>query len=98
VIAVTRFRLREGVGEDDFRATDARYQMEFAYRQPGLVRRTTASSEDGAWLVIDLWRTQDDADGSRRRAADDPVARAHAAMMDPESVETADYLELDART
>jgi hypothetical protein len=97
VIAVTRFRLREGVDEGDFRATDARYQMEFAYRQPGLLRRTTANAEDGGWIVIDLWRTHEDADASGRRAADDPVARAHAAMVDPASVETSSYLELDAQ-
>ena len=97
MIAVTRFRLREGVDEADFRAADARYQMEFAYRQPGLLRRTTASSEGGEWVVIDLWRTQDDADGCRGRAADDPVAQAHAAMVDPASVDAATYLELDAQ-
>jgi hypothetical protein len=96
VIAVTRFRLREGVDEADFRAADARYQTEFAYRQPGLLRRTTASSADGEWIVIDLWRASSDAQGCRRRAADDPIARAHAAMVEPASVVAAAYLELDA--
>jgi hypothetical protein len=96
VIELTRFRLREGVDEGDFREADARYQMEFAYRQPGLVRRTTASSGEGEWLVIDLWRTSSDADACRRRAVDDPVARVHAAMVDPASVEAATYLKLDA--
>lgn len=97
MIEVTRFRLREGVDEADFREADARYQMEFAYRQPGLLRRTTASSEEGEWAVIDLWRTPGDADASRRRASGDPVAQVHAAMVEPASVEAATYLELDAQ-
>ena len=97
MIEVTRFRLREGVDERDFRAADARYQTEFAYRPPGLLRRTTASSVDGAWVVIDLWRTEADAERCRSRAADDPVARAHTALVDPASVEPAFYYELDAQ-
>jgi hypothetical protein len=96
VIEVTRFRLREGVDEADFRAADARYQTEFAYRQPGLLRRTTASSQ-GEWAVIDLWRTPLDAEASHRRASGDPVAQAHAAMVEPASLEAATYLELDAQ-
>jgi hypothetical protein len=97
VIELTRFRLREGVDEAEFRAADARYQTEFAYRQPGLLRRTTASSGEGEWVVIDLWRASGDADGCRRRAADDPVARVHSDMVDPESVQVAMYFELDAQ-
>jgi hypothetical protein len=97
VIELTRFRLREGVDEADFRMADARYQTEFAYRQPGLLRRTTASSEEGEWAVIDLWRTPGAAEACRRRAAEDPVAQAYAAMVEPASVDAATYLELDAQ-
>ncbi len=97
MIEVTRFRLRSGVDEAAFRAADARYQTEFAYRQPGLLRRTTAISEDGEWIVIELWRRVRDADGCRRHAADDPVARAHAAMVHPASKSATRYLELDAQ-
>ncbi len=96
MIEVTRFRLRTGVDDADFRATDARYQTEFAYRQPGLLRRTTATAGGAEWIVIDLWRSAGDADGCRRQAEDDPLARAHAAMVAPASVQSARYLELDA--
>jgi hypothetical protein len=97
VVEVTRFRLLPDVDEAEFRAADARYQTDFAYRQPGLVRRTTAISKDGEWIVIDLWRTAGDADGCRRHAVEDPAARAHAAMVDQASVQSARFLELDAQ-
>ena len=49
VIETMTFRLRLGVDEAEFLGVDKRLQSEFAYQQPGLVRRTTARSDDGAW-------------------------------------------------
>jgi len=47
------FRL---AGDDDgFEAADSRFQQEVAYRQPGLVRRTTAGAADGEWVVVTFW-------------------------------------------
>lgn len=92
-----RFRLRPGVDEGDFREADARLQTDFAYRQPGLLRRTTARAGDGEWLVIDLWRTAADADACAARWDDHPTVRAFMGFVDPASVTTARYLEMDAR-
>jgi hypothetical protein len=96
VIVVTRFRLLEGTDESDFREGDARYQMEFAYQQPGLLRRTTAVSEDGEWVVLELWRDPRDAENSRHRATTDRVAREHAALIDGSTIEVGRFRELDA--
>src|SRR5262245_44247260 len=54
VIETMTFRLRDGADEAGFRAADQRLQTEFAYQQPGLLRRTTATGDDG-WIVVDLW-------------------------------------------
>jgi hypothetical protein len=62
VIEIMRFRLAPGRDEAEFIAADRRLQQEFAYQQPGLVRRTTARGADGDWVVIDLWRSAADAD------------------------------------
>ena len=60
VIETMTFRLVEGADESAFLLVDKRLQTEFAYQQPGLVRRTTARGVDaqaGEWVVIDLWAT-----------------------------------------
>jgi hypothetical protein len=62
VIEIMRFRLPPGADEAAFLAADRRVQEEFAYHQPGLLRRTTARGQDGGWIVIDLWRSAADAD------------------------------------
>ena len=89
-----RFRLGQGTSEEEFLAADRRLQEEFAPRQPGLLRRTTARGEDGGWIVIDLWRSVADADACDRRWDQDPVAQAFMAFLDRSSVSTERYHQL----
>lgn len=81
-----RFRLRPGGDEAAFLAADRRVQEEFAYQQPGLLRRTTARGADGSWIVIDLWRSAADADACDARWEHDPVAQGFMALVDQSSV------------
>ena len=62
VIETMTFALRPDADEQAFLAADRRVQVEFAYHQPGLLRRTTARDSAGSWIVIDLWRSAVDAD------------------------------------
>jgi hypothetical protein len=94
VIEILRFRLAPETTEAEFLAADHRLQEEFAYHQPGLLRRTTARGEDGGWIVIDLWRCAADADACDRRWDADPAAQAFMALLDRSSVSTERYQEL----
>jgi hypothetical protein len=91
-----RFRLRAGVEEREFLQADARLQSDFAYQQPGLLRRTTARTEDGEWLVIDLWRSRSDSEACASRWEGDSVVQAFMALIDEASIQTGRYDELDA--
>jgi hypothetical protein len=70
-------------------------QEDFAYQQPGLLRRTTARSSDGQWVVIDLWRSESDADAWASKWDDDPVAERFMRLVDRASVSSERYLERD---
>lgn len=94
MIEILRFRLGQGTTEAEFLAADRRLQEEFAYHQPGLLRRTTARGTDGDWIVIDLWQSAADADACDRRWEADPVAQAFMALLDRSSVTTERYQEL----
>lgn len=59
------FKLVDGISTEEFLAIDARFQEEFAYQQKGLLRRTTARSEDGTWLVMNLWDSRESADAPK---------------------------------
>jgi hypothetical protein len=95
VIEIMRFRLPPGGDEAAFLAADRRVQEEFAYHQPGLLRRTTARAEDGGWIVIDLWRSAADADACDARWEHDPVTQGFMALLDRSSVTTERYVPLD---
>jgi hypothetical protein len=94
VIELMRFRLSPGADMEGFMAADKRLQMEFAYQQPGLLRRTTARSADGSWLVVDLWRSAADADACAARWDSDPVVAAFMAFLDRDTVVSERYDEL----
>ncbi|MGH9016153.1 MAG: hypothetical protein ACRDY1_00250 [Acidimicrobiales bacterium] len=89
------FRLAAGADEEAFLAADRRVQTEFAYHQPGLLRRTTGRGAGGTWIVIDLWRGPDDADAVDAVWGRDPVTAAFMALVDGASMTTARYDTLD---
>jgi hypothetical protein len=96
VIETMTFRLVEGTERHAFLAVDKRLQSDFAYQQPGLVRRTTArgrGDHDGEWLVIDLWRSPADADAAAAAWDDDPTAQAFMALVDRATVDIRRYTD-----
>ena len=95
MIEITRFRLPPGADEAAFLAADRRVQEDFAYQQPGLLRRTTARGQDGGWIVIDLWRSAEDADACDAQWEHDPVTEQFMALLDRSSVTTERYHPLD---
>ncbi len=95
MIEILNFRLAAGADEDAFLEADRRVQVEFAYQQPGLMRRTTARSTDGEWIVVDLWRSADDADACAKQWEKDPVCQEFMGFLDSSSVRTERYFELD---
>jgi hypothetical protein len=51
-------------------------QTEFAYQQPGLVRRTTAKAADGEWVVITVWSSGAHADMAADAWLEHPLCAA----------------------
>lgn len=95
MIQFLEFRLREGADEEAFLSCDKRLQTDFAYQQPGLLRRTTARGDDRRWVVIDLWASAEAADACDARWESDPLAREFMSYVDSGSVRTSRWFELD---
>jgi hypothetical protein len=95
MIEIMSFRLAPGADEEAFLTADSEVQSDFAYRQPGLLRRTTARGPDGAWIVIDLWRSATDADATTALWGEDPVTARFMSFVDTATVSTARYDTLD---
>jgi hypothetical protein len=95
VIELLVFNLKDGADEAAFLACDRRVQVEFAYQQPGLLRRTTARGERGSWAVLDIWSSAEAGDACDARWAEDPLAQEFMSFVDPATVRTARFFELD---
>jgi hypothetical protein len=95
MVETMRFRLAPDADEAAFRAVDARVQVDFAYRQAGLMRRTTTRSDDGEWLVIDLWSSEEAASACSEAWDDDPVTNEFMSFIDPSTVQVGRYQTLD---
>ena len=87
------FRLRDGVADEAFLAADRRVQTESAPFCPGFIRRTTARSADGGWLIETLWATADDAQAPAR--ADHDAVRELSACIDAATSTVHHYETLD---
>ena len=96
VIETLTFQLTAGTDDAAFLAADRRLQTEFVYHQPGLVRRTTARSDDGnEWFVVTLWSSGPDFDAAAARARSSSVVSEFVALLDDSSVRTSRYTTLD---
>jgi hypothetical protein len=97
VIETLTFRLRDGADEEAFLSVDKRLQSEFAYQQPGLVRRTIArggGAQTGEWIVVDLWWDAEAADTCAQRWDADALAQEFMSFVDRETVDVRRYEDL----
>lgn len=83
VIEIMAFTLADGVEDDAFMAADGAVQTGFAYRQQGIIRRTTGRANDGSWLVMTLWSSHADAEASSAVGAENDLVRRFMSMIDP---------------
>ncbi len=95
MIEILVFTLVAGADQDAFLACDRRVQTEFAYRQPGLLRRTTTRGKGDSWAVFDYWASEADADACDERWRSDRVAQEFMSYVDRATVRTARFTELD---
>jgi hypothetical protein len=92
---LTTFRLAAGADESAFRAADRRVQTELAYQEDGLLRRTTARSDDGTWMVLEIWRSDADADAGAAHRDGHAAQEGFLAAVDPATVRRTRFHTLD---
>ncbi len=95
VLEVTTFRLRPDAARTSFEAADRDVQIRFAYRQPGLLRRTTAVADAGQWVVLELWDSEEEADAAEARRPASPEVAVFGSLVDPSTVRRTRYATLD---
>ena len=93
VIETTTFRLADGVDDAVFLEFDERVRTGFLYHQRGMARATTARGEDGEWIVVVLWASEDDADAALDAGTNDGAMQRFMELVD--GVERKRYTTFD---
>ena len=86
IVETATFRLVEGADQPAAVAAEHELQVRFANLAPGMLRRTTARSADGEWLVVTLWGSEEDAVAAERAGADDAAVAAFAELVEGDPV------------
>ena len=95
LIETHTFRLVKGADVGGFLDADRRVQTELMLTKPTFLRRTTARSGDGEWLVVVLWSSERDANISSAHFGDHPANATFTAFVDEATVTSRRYLTLD---
>ncbi|HVT78072.1 MAG TPA: hypothetical protein VHD87_13640 [Acidimicrobiales bacterium] len=94
LLEITTFRLLAEVDDESFLAADKAVQTEVFPNSPGYLRRTTAKADDGEWLVVVLWATEQDIDEFNARTVSDPVQLAFDELIDRGTIRTKRYTDI----
>jgi hypothetical protein len=94
ILEITTFRLRDGVATEDFLSADKAVQTEVFPHTKGFLRRTTACSDEGEWLVFVLWATVVDIDEFNARVVADPVQEAFDALIQRSTIRSTRYADV----
>ena len=82
VVEIVRFRLAAGTDEQTFLQENDRVQRDYIPHQSGYISRETARSDDGEWLVLVHWQSEQDADASMGKFMSDPNTQGFVATLD----------------
>lgn len=83
VIEIVTLKLKDGISYSEFSPIDKAVKVEHVSKQPGFVSRQSAAGQNGEWLVIVHWRSEEDADASMASFTSAPAAKKFMDMIDP---------------
>ena len=94
VLEVTTFRLLADVDDETFLARDKAVQTEVFPNTPGYLRRTTAKSADGEWLVVVLWWGEVEIDEFNARILNNNAQMEFDELIDRSTIRSKRYTDI----
>ncbi|GAC33149.1 hypothetical protein GPLA_2244 [Paraglaciecola polaris LMG 21857] len=86
VIEIATFKLKDGVSYQQFAPLDKAVETEHVVKQPGFISREAAKGQNGEWLVVVHWESEEAAEASMKsfmnvKAAGDFMSHIDASTM-----------------
>lgn len=81
-IEIVRFKLADVKNRDEFIRQNAEMEVDFLMKQPGIISRETAMTDDGEVLVVLHWAKPEDAQASMDKFVAAPQTKTFTALLD----------------
>jgi heme-degrading monooxygenase HmoA len=90
-VETIRFKLRDGISDDDFRRRNHQVETEYMAKRPGFIARETTRSDEGEYLVIVHWASAEDAEKTIAAFFGAPQTQSFIAAVDVSTVSSGRY-------
>lgn len=93
-IEIVRFKLADVKNRDEFIRLNAEMEVDFLMKQPGIISRETAMTDDGEVLVVLHWEKPEDAQASMDKFVAAPQTKAFTALLNMDTFSMTRFLKV----
>ncbi len=91
VIEIAKYKLRAGADAGTLLEAEKQIQEGVARQQPGYLGRELLQGNDGEWVLIMRWQSQEAADAWWPALMQNPAGKTLGALVEPSSMQKATY-------
>ena len=96
VLEVTTFRTKSTVNNSVFNKLDAEVERNFTINQPGFIKRQSGVDDNGNYVVLVYWNTNENAEASMKKFMSDSSVTEYASMIDGSTMNMSRYIIEDS--
>lgn len=93
-IEIVRFKLADLKNRDEFIRQNAEMEVDFLMKQPGIISRETAMTDDGEVLVVLHWEKPEDAQASMDKFVAAPQTKTFTALLNMDTFSMTRFLKV----
>jgi glyoxylase-like metal-dependent hydrolase (beta-lactamase superfamily II) len=98
IIEIATFKLAPGTTAAQFAPVDQAMERNYISKQPGFISRESAAGDDGDWLVVNHWKSVEDAEAAMVNFAGAPATQAFMSLLDPKTMFNRHYRKTASAT
>jgi glyoxylase-like metal-dependent hydrolase (beta-lactamase superfamily II) len=93
VIEIALFNLAPGTTPEQFAPIDHAMERDYISKQPGFITRESGAGDHGDWLVVNHWKTVEDAQAAMVAFASAPATQAFMKHLDAKTMLNRHYIK-----
>lgn len=91
VLEITTFKTKPATNASAFHKLDGEVEARFTSKQPGFMKRQSAVTEEGEYVVLVYWNSMEEAEASMNKFMSDESVAGYASMIDGATMSMSRY-------